>query len=390
MIRRRRGRGDARPPSVDAPAEQAFVPDLQELTAALSALNGRTGPTGPSLQARALVAGKRVLVTGAGGSIGAELSRQLHALDPSELLMLDRDESALQELQLDLEGQALLDTPGTILADIRDRRAVQEVFARHRPQLVFHTAALKHLPLLQRHPREAWLTNVHGTRHLLEAAAAHGVERFVNVSTDKAARPVCVLGRSKLLAESLTAHYAATTGAPYTSVRFGNVLGSRGSMVPTFVQQVRRGGPLTITHPEATRFVMTIPQACTLLLTAAGIGSPGETLVLDMGSPVRVLDIANAIADLAGVECPIVYTGLRTGEKLHEELYSPIEVRDRTEHEGISRVRCTPLSPEELPGIDAADDVVTQLLSPEGEDCALETPTDTAPGTSPVALRVAR
>src|SRR5699024_2727056 len=196
-------------------------------------------------------------------------------LDPGRLLMLDRDESALHELQLTLDGSALLDTPETILADIRDPEAIDAVFETHRPQIVFHAAALKHLPLLQRYPREAWMTNVHGTSHLLQAALRHGTGRFVNVSTDKAAGPVSVLGRSKRIAEALTAHAAETSGLAFVSVRFGNVLGSRGSVVPTFVEQVRRGGPLTITHPEVTRFVMTIPEACALLLSAVTVGQPG-------------------------------------------------------------------------------------------------------------------
>lgn len=344
--------------------------DLGELARHLAALSGRTAPVPDLAPVAELVEGKRVLVSGAGGSIGSELTRQLHGLGPAQLLMLDRDESALQRLQLGLDGHGLLQSPDTVLADIRDARGVDRVIAEHRPHLVFHAAALKHLPLLQANPHEAWQTNVHGTRHLLEAAERHGVERFVNISTDKAADPVNVLGRSKRLAEALTAHVAARSGLPYVSVRFGNVLASRGSVVPTFVQQVRRGGPLTVTHPEVTRYVMTIAQACQLVLSAVVGGRPGETLVLDMGDPVRVADIAAAIAELAGVPCPIVYTGLRAGEKLHEDLFCASEEDERAVSGGLTAVRCPALDPAGLPGIADRGPATRELLLGEGDPVA--------------------
>lgn len=366
-----------RPQRVTAPLSGPTVTwgmDMRLLARELAALSGSPRPAPDLGAAGELITGRRVLITGAGGSIGSELTRQVRDLAPGRLLMLDRDESALQELQLGLDGSGLLDSPETVLRDIRDAEGMDEVFAEFRPQVVLHAAALKHLPLLQRYPREAWMTNVHGTRNVLDAAMRHGAEHVVNISTDKAADPQNVLGRSKRIAEGLTAHAAAETGRPYVSVRFGNVLGSRGSVVPTFVDQVRRGGPLTVTHPEVTRYVMTIPEACSLVLTAAALGAPGETLTLDMGAPVRMVDIATTIADLAGVSCPIVYTGLRPGEKLHEDLHALSERGDRTEHAGIARVHCPPLDPAALPGSEDWDEVTRELLLPGPQATALPAP----------------
>ncbi len=219
--------------------------------------------------------GKRILVTGAGGSIGSELCAQLHRFSPGLLLMLDRDESALHSIQLALHGRALLDSDETILADIRDPHRVREVFDQFRPQIVFHAAALKHLPLLERYPAEAVKSNIVGTSNVLEAAAACGVESFVNISTDKAADPVSVLGYSKRIAERLTAHMASASppAATFERVRFGNVLGSRGSVLTALSAQVAAGGPVTVTHPEVTRYFMTVDEAVQLVLQAAVIGS---------------------------------------------------------------------------------------------------------------------
>ena len=200
--------------------------------------------TRPSIDIDAIaeyVTDKRVLVTGAGGSIGSELCRQLHRFHPAELIMLDRDESGLQALQISLEGHGLLDSPNLVLADLRDRSRLLDIFGEHRPDVVFHAAALKHLTLLESHPDEAWKTNVVGTQNVLDAALAARVERLVNISTDKAADPICVLGYSKRIAERLTAYAAMTNGRPFVSVRFGNVLGSRGSMLPTFAAQIAAG-----------------------------------------------------------------------------------------------------------------------------------------------------
>ena len=294
------------------------------------------------------LSGRRVLVTGAGGSIGAELCRQIFKYHPAELIMLDRDETGLQTTQISISGNGLLDTNDVVLADIRDRECLRELFGRRRPEVVFHAAALKHLPMLQQYPDEAWKTNVLGTRNVLDAARSAGVETFVNISTDKAANPTSVLGHSKRVAEKLTAWYGATTRMHYLSVRFGNVIGSRGSMLPTFQALIRAGGPLTVTHPDVTRFFMTIPEACQLVIQAGGIGSPGEVLILDMGQPVKILDIAERMIAQSGRSIDIVFTGLRAGEKLHEELVGEGEHDDRRIHPSIAHARIEPMSPHEL------------------------------------------
>jgi FlaA1/EpsC-like NDP-sugar epimerase len=292
--------------------------------------------------------GKRVLVTGAGGSIGSELCRQLHAFQPAELIMLDRDESALHQIQLSLHGRALLDSDETVLADIRDPRRIREVFERFRPQIVFHAAALKHLPLMERFPAEALQSNVLGTMTVLEAAAEFGTESFVNISTDKAADPVSVLGYSKKIAERLTAHMASRVVGSYLSVRFGNVLGSRGSVLGTLSAQVAAGGPLTVTHPDVTRYFMTADEAVQLVLQAAVIGSSGEVLILDMGEPVRIADIARRLCARSNRRIEIVYTGLRPGEKLTEDLLGDDEVDYRPRHPLVRHAKVVPIDPAHL------------------------------------------
>ena len=315
-------------------------------------------------------AGKRILVTGAGGSIGSELCRQLHQFGPAELLMLDRDESALHEVQLTLHGRALLDSDETLLADIRDPRRVREVFERFRPQIVFHAAALKHLPLLERYPAEALKSNVLGTQTVLEAAAACGVESFVNISTDKAADPVSVLGYSKRIAERLTAHMAGQSDGSYLSVRFGNVLGSRGSVLGALSAQVKAGGPLTVTHPDVTRYFMTVDEAVQLVLQAAVIGGSGEVLILDMGEPVRIADIARRLSAQSAHPVDIVYTGLRPGEKLTEDLLGIDEVDYRPRHPLVRHAQVKPLDPDELSrlAVECGPDELRRRLA----ECATE------------------
>jgi len=292
--------------------------------------------------------GKKVLVTGAGGSIGSELCRQIHRFSPAELIMLDRDETGLQTAELNVFGHGLLDGREVVLADIRDVDALRSIFADRRPDVVFHAAALKHLPMLQQYPEEAWKTNVLGTLNVLNAARSVDVSAFINISTDKAADPESVLGHSKRLAERLTAQFGETIGRPYLSVRFGNVLGSRGSMLPVFTSMIQRGGPLTVTDPEVTRFFMTIPEACQLVVQAGAIGRAGEVLILDMGEPVRIIDIAHRMIEMSGREVEIVITGLREGEKLHEILRTEGEEDARPVHPKISHARVPVLDPTDL------------------------------------------
>ena len=282
---------------------------------------------------------RRVLVTGAGGSIGSELCRQLVKFNPGELIMLDRDESALHEVQLSIYGRALLDTPQTVLADLRDKKAINEIFETRKPQVVFHAAALKHLPLLERYPHEAYQTNVLGTLTMLTAAQRAGVEIFVNISTDKAANPISVLGFSKRIAERLTAAFAFSSGpGKYISVRFGNVLGSRGSVLMSFRDQISKGGPVTVTHRGVTRYFMTISEAVQLVVQAGAIGQTGEVLVLDMGKPVNIHDVAEQLVKNSGKPIKIEVVGLRVGEKVHEELFADGETDERPRHPLISHV----------------------------------------------------
>ncbi len=291
------------------------------------------------------LAGKRVLVTGAGGSIGSELCRQLTRFGPAELIMLDRDESALHAVQLSITGRAMLDTEDLVLGNIRDIEHIQRIFEERRPQVVFHAAALKHLTLLERFPGEAIKTNVWGTLAVLDAARAAGVERFVNISTDKAADPTSVLGYSKRIAERLTSYVARDSEGTFVSVRFGNVLGSRGSVLTAFNAQIAAGGPLTVTDARVTRYFMTVQEAVQLVIQAAAVGEPGEVLVLDMGEPVRIDDVAKRLAEGAPRAIRVVYTGLRPGEKLHEDLFGSGEVDRRPHHPLVSQVAVSPLEP---------------------------------------------
>jgi FlaA1/EpsC-like NDP-sugar epimerase len=325
----------------------------------ISDLLGRRAMATDVASVREHIAGQRVLVTGAGGSIGAELCRQLYRLGPAELVILDRDESALHAVELALRGRALLDSEETVLADIRDQRRVRQVFARFRPDIVFHAAALKHLPLLERCPAEALQSNVWGTLTVLEAAADHGVRTFVNISTDKAANPVSVLGYSKRITERLTAYMSARTGCTYMSVRFGNVLGSRGSVLTALSAQVAAGGPITVTHPDVSRYFMLADEAVHLVLQAAAIGRGGEVLVLDMGEPVRITDMARRLTASTGREVDIVFTGLRPGEKLTEDRLGPGETDQRPFHPLICQVPVPALCPDELAVLDPDADADT-------------------------------
>jgi len=313
------------------------------------------------------IRGKAVLITGAGGSIGSELARQVYRLGPSKLVLLDRDESALHSVQLSLYGTGLLDSDDIVLCDIRDREALRLVFDHHRPDVVFHAAALKHLPMLERFPMEGWKTNVLGTDNVLRCAHEAGVDHLVNISTDKAADATSVLGQTKRLAERLTAWYAQEHRLPYVSVRFGNVLGSRGSVLQAFRAQIERGGPVTVTDPEVTRFFMTIPESCELVLQAGAIGQPGDVMVLDMGEPVKIVDVARLLIDESGRNIEVVYTGLRTGEKLNEVLFSELEASRPSEHSLISRVNVPPLAPVNLPadGDDPLAAVMQGVASPQ-------------------------
>jgi O-antigen biosynthesis protein WbqV len=282
-----------------------------------------------------LIHGKRVLITGAGGSIGSELCRQVSEFGPAELVMLDHDESNLHRMQMELQGEADLDSDSVEVADIRDAERIHQIFCDRRPEIVFHAAALKHLPVLERHPCEGVKSNVRGTENLVEAAVIHEAERFVLVSTDKAANPTSVLGATKRLAELLLMNYQRG-GTVLASVRFGNVLGSRGSLLQVVREQLALGTPVTVTHPDMTRFFMTIEEAVGLVIESARMADMTATYVLDMGESVRIVDLIRNFATQLNVdEVPIRYTGLRPGEKLDETLFSVNEDRRPTAHPRI-------------------------------------------------------
>ncbi len=289
-----------------------------------------------------LVTGHTVLVTGAGGSIGSELCRQLARLSPSRIVALGRGENSIFELlqQMHAEFPELKIEP--VIADVRDARRLQRIFERFHPHSVFHAAAHKHVPLMEANVAEAVLNNVLGTSNVVASSVAVGVEHFVLVSTDKAVRPTSVMGATKRIAEYIV-HRAAIEHPGYVAVRFGNVLGSRGSVVPTFMKQIAAGGPVTITHPDMTRYFMTIPEAVQLVLQAAALRDQGEVFVLDMGEPVRVHDLATDMIRLSGLEVgsdiQIRFSGTRPGEKLYEELFFDTATARQTTHEKILCVR---------------------------------------------------
>jgi FlaA1/EpsC-like NDP-sugar epimerase len=288
------------------------------------------------------VSGKRVLVTGAGGSIGLELCRQVLRWGPAQLGLLGHGENSIFEALLDLKQEFPEIEPVPIIADIRDIERIQEVFSNFRPEVVFHAAAHKHVPLMEINVEEAATNNVLGTKSVVDAALASEVERFVHISTDKAVQPTSVYGATKRISELIVQDAALRSGLPFVSVRFGNVLGSRGSMVPLFQRQIARGGPVTITHPDMERFFMTIPEAVHLVLQAAGMGQGGELFVLRMGEQVRVLDLAEDLIRLSGLEprkdIEIVFTGVRPGEKLSEALWDEGIEYEETPHPDIVTV----------------------------------------------------
>jgi FlaA1/EpsC-like NDP-sugar epimerase len=276
--------------------------------------------------------GKTVVITGAGGSIGSELARQVFSVGPRRLVLVDRAESALYLVQRDLEarrgrGQGRGEVRAH-LANVASRAAMDRLMTTEAPDVIFHAAAYKHVPMMEEHPSDAVHVNIGGTLSVLDAAVAAGVDRFVLVSTDKAVRPSNVMGASKRVAEMLVAEAARRTGKPYVSVRFGNVLGSTGSVVPIFQDQLEKSEPLSITHPDMTRYFMTIPEASWLILDAAALATSGDLFVLDMGEPIRIVDLARDLVRLAGRDPdtqPMDIVGIRPGEKLHEELFYDAE-----------------------------------------------------------------
>jgi FlaA1/EpsC-like NDP-sugar epimerase len=294
-------------------------------------------------QVRRLAAGRTVLVTGAGGSIGSELCRQLCRLEPARVVLLGHGENSIFSIHQELAGRYRGLPLHPVIADVRDLDALARVFERYEPYSVFHAAAHKHVPLMEENVAEAISNNVLGTRNVVELAAERGVEHLVLISTDKAVRPTSVMGATKRVAEQIVQQVAEEWNRNFVSVRFGNVLGSRGSVVPTFLRQIAEGGPVTVTHPEMRRYFMTIPEAVQLVLQAGALGRGGEVFVLDMGEPVKIADLAADLIRLSGKrvgkDIEIRFTGTRPGEKLYEELFFGAEQATPTDHPKVLRAR---------------------------------------------------
>ena len=283
--------------------------------------------------------GKRIAVTGAGGSIGRELCRQVALVNPELLLLIGHGENSIFEIDQELRRSFPQVVTQPVVADVRNRMRLEDVFSRSRPEVVFHAAAHKHVPLMEHNVVEAVTNNVIGTRNVTRTAEQFAVDRLVMISTDKAVRPTSVMGMTKRLAEMIVQESAVRTGRPYAAVRFGNVLNSRGSVIPVFREQIRAGGPVTVTHPDMTRYFMTIPEAVQLVLQAGVQCLGGEIFVLDMGEPIKILDLARDLVELSGLkpyeDIDIVFTGIRPGEKLSEHLFYSGEHMEATCHDKI-------------------------------------------------------
>ncbi len=285
------------------------------------------------------VTGKVILVTGAAGSIGSEIVRQVIRFSPKRIILLDQAESPLYEMEMELYDKYKQQAYKVVIGDIRNKERMENVFRTFRPQLVFHAAAYKHVPMMENNPSESILTNVFGTKVLADLAVKSGVEKFVMISTDKAVNPTNVMGASKRVAEIYIQSLSKVANTKFITTRFGNVLGSSGSVIPRFRQQLENGGPITITHPEITRYFMTIPEACQLVLEAGAMAKGGEIYIFDMGESVRIVDLAKKMIKLSGLvldkDIKIVFTGLRPGEKLYEELLADHENTLPTHHRQI-------------------------------------------------------
>lgn len=278
---------------------------------------------------RSEIEGRTVLVTGAGGSIGSEICRQIIQFNPTTLLLLGHGENSIYLIERELRGLQTAINLIPVIADVQDRMRLEEIFTQHRPDVVFHAAAHKHVPLMEANPYESVKNNVYGTKNVAEVADRHQVERFVMISTDKAVNPTNVMGSTKRIAEMIIQDLGKRSQTKFAVVRFGNVLGSRGSVIPLFKSQIEAGGPVTVTHPEMTRFFMTIPEASRLVIQAGILADGGEVFVLDMGEPVKIVDLAKNMIELSGFtedEMPIVFSGIRPGEKMYEELLKDGEV----------------------------------------------------------------
>jgi FlaA1/EpsC-like NDP-sugar epimerase len=331
-----------------------------------------------------VISGKSILVTGAGGSIGRELCRQIARWKPRELILVGHGENSIFEALIELQEDYPSLAIHPVIADVQNGRRIMEVFKQYRPHVVFHAAAHKHVPLMEMNISEAVLNNVQGTRNVVRASIQSQVERFVLISTDKAIRPINVMGATKRLAEMIVLDAARRTGRAYTAVRFGNVLGSRGSVVPLFKRQIARGGPVTVTHPEMKRYFMTIPEAVHLVLQSSALGTGDEVFVLNMGQQVRILDLARDLIRLSGLEpgrdIEIIYSGIRPGEKLSEDLWDDGQAFVKTIHPDIYKLE----APDKLSGkdLEKAIDEMIRLAQEDDPQTIVKMMDDLIPGSA--------
>ena len=325
-------------PSLDRlPNRDVSLKDLKDIS--IEDLLAREMVRIDSSGIRSFLENKIILVSGAGGSIGSEIVNQLLSYNPKNVIGLEIDETELHALMLRFKDKPFL----PVVGDIRNKEKLLKVFNAYKPQIVFHAAAYKHVPMMEMFPEEAVETNIFGTLNLIESSIEVGVEKFINISTDKAVKPKSVMGATKRIAEILCRAYNEKGRTKFISVRFGNVLGSRGSAIPIFIEQIKKGGPVTVTHPDMKRYFMSIPEAVSLVLQAAYMGEGGEVFVLDMGEPIKIVELAERLIRLEGFEpykdIDIVFTGIRPGEKLFEELLAAEEGTTRTKHEKIFKAK---------------------------------------------------
>jgi len=338
------------PPITEIIDGQISTKDLREIE--IEDLLGREPVSLDTNLIEDFVKTKKILITGASGSIGSELARQVSKFGPSELMLLDQDETGIFNISREIKAKFPYLKTESVIADIRDKHKINRIFQQFKPNIIFHAAAYKHVPLMEENPDEAIKNNIFGTEIVAKAALEFNAEKFIFISTDKAVNPVSVMGATKRAGEMICQYLNQRNGVKFISVRFGNVLNSRGSVIPIFKEQIRKGGPVTVTHPDMKRYFMVTSEACLLVMQAAQIGQGGEVFVLDMGKPVKIVDLAKELIRFSGFEpdkdIPIVFTKPRQGEKLFEEILTAEEGTIATQHQKIFKAKLAETNKENL------------------------------------------